>query len=436
MSSAKVIYSAVKIISCVEQGSSLNTLIPQNEKKLHKNDQPMLRQILYGTLRHYFSLDFICKKLLRKSFKKSDNNLKILIIIGIYLLEFSRIPSHAAVKNTVDTLKLIKKDWAKGVINAVLRGFIRQREGLKNSIKGDMVSLYEHPEWFISLCRDNWKDQWREILLANNTQSPLTLRINTQKTKRKDYIELLEKSKISAHATEFSSDGITLDKACAVDILPGFLEGYVSVQDEAAQLSAELMACRPGERILDACSAPGGKMCHLLEKTQDINIHAIDIDDKRLTKIEQNLKRLNQKATLICANALDTDKWWDKKFYDRILLDAPCSATGVIRRHPDIKHLRRNSDVEKLAEIQQSLLSKMWSLLKPGGRLVYATCSVLAIENCEQIKRFLVKHSNASIMQIDEKFDPFKTEYGIQLLPTINKYDGFFYSVLKKNKYE
>ena len=284
----------------------------------------------------------------------------------------------------------------------------------------------------VAKLRHNWPGHWTTILDANNIQAPMTLRVNARRYRREDYLAELARAGIDAEATRFATMGIQLVQPVPVERLPGFADGAVSVQDEAAQLCTGLLDLAPGQRVLDACAAPGGKTCAILEACPALaDVVAIDESAERLPRIEDNLARLDLDATLIQADAADLERWWDGRPFDRILLDVPCSATGVIRRHPDIKLLRRESDIVPLAGIQLGLLQAMWSLLAPGGRLVYATCSVFPQENHRIIQRFRTQSPEARLLEpaVDWGLD---TGAGRQLLPNPNSHDGFFYAVLEK----
>jgi 16S rRNA (cytosine967-C5)-methyltransferase len=280
--------------------------------------------------------------------------------------------------------------------------------------------------------RHNWPHDWQAILETNNTQAPMTLRVNARRFNRDAYLDLLCEAGIQAQATRFSPHGIQLAAPVPVDRLPYFADGAVSVQDEAAQLCTTLLDLAPGQRVLDACAAPGGKTCAILEACESLSeVVAIDESADRLPRIEENLTRLDLNATVQQADAANTDQWWDGQFFDRILLDVPCSATGVIRRHPDIKLLRRESDIVPLATIQLGLLNALWQTLKPGGRLVYATCSVFPQENHRIILRFLKQTDDAVLLEPDLLWGR-DTDAGRQLLPVPQGHDGFFYAVLEK----
>jgi 16S rRNA (cytosine967-C5)-methyltransferase len=308
----------------------------------------------------------------------------------------------------------------KGVVNGVLRNFLRQRESLLLALAQDEEANYQYPRWWLSRLRRAYRDDWQSIVAAGNTPPPMTLRVNQRRSTLSDYLARLNVAGLSARPLlhEKGLHGLILDKAVAVDALPGFFEGIVSVQDAGAQRAAELLAPEAGARVLDACAAPGGKTAHLLEMA-DLDLLALDIDAGRTRRIEENLQRLNLQATVTVADCSDVQRWWDGRPFDAILADVPCSASGVVRRHPDIKHLRRESDIRRFAHTQADLLDALWPLLKIGGKLLYATCSVFPEENSAQIDAFLVRQPGACRLHEE------------QLLPQ-DENDGFYYALLQK----
>ena len=435
--------AAARVITAVLQDEgSLSTLLPIYTAKVNERDRSLLQQLCYGTLRYYPRLSAYLKLLLAKPFKAKDKDIEAVLACSIYQLLETRIPSHAAVNEAVATCKALKKVWAKGLINAVLRRFLREKTELDASLEKNLAFKTAHPNWLVKSWREAWPDQLDSIISANNTQPPMTLRVNHLHNSRDQYLEQLEQSNIAAKTTALSTDGITLDHPQDVLTLPGFADGDASVQDEAAQLSAHLLSLQPGQRILDACCAPGGKTCHILEQVENnADVFALDISATRLERVEENLERLGLQAALIAADATDIDSWWDGQSFDRILLDAPCSATGVIRRHPDVKLLRKPEDIAKLAELQLTLLNSLWPLLKEDGLLLYATCSILPQENDQVVQQFVKSMADARVeklgidietIDLETKGTGIKTETGHQLLPNIGGHDGFYYALLKK----
>ncbi len=432
--------AVVKILLQVTQhGRNLPDAIAKYADKIEDNDRPLIQAMSYGVIRLLPRLEYIADQLISKPLKTKDYDVVLLILSGLYQLIEMRIPDHAAVSETVKVTKALKKHWAKNFVNAVLRNYQRQAEALTNQIKNNEVAEFAHPQWWLNIIKKNWLEEkrWQQILQANNQNPPMTLRVNTGHIKREDYLKLLEQNEISASAAKYSPDAIYLDKPVPVHSLPLFEEGKVSVQDEAAQLAAILLDPQKGDRILDACAAPGGKTIHLLEKEKEIDLLALDIEESRLERVQENLDRTQLKAQLLAANAFDPDSWWDKKPFDRILLDAPCSASGVIRRHPDIKFLRHQDDIAKSVQDQEQILNALWPLLKSGGMLLYATCSVLAEENTLQIQHFLQQHADAELQPINSDWGQQQIT-GKQILPGedgtngADGMDGFFYALIQK----
>lgn len=419
----------------VEGGQSLNTLLPTLEGQVDDVDRGFLRDLLLGSCRYYFRLNAIAKILLSNSFNDEQEVMHCLLIVGLYQLEIQHKAAHAAVHATVDACDELGHGQARVVINACLRRYQREQPLLSAQLADNPVTATSHPKWLVKMLTKAWPAQWSDILHNNNQLPPLCLRVNRRHTERDAYLAQLQAQGIEARSAPFSHQGIYLRDRCDVTTLPGFADGDVSVQDEAAQLAAELLAPEDGERILDACAAPGGKTCHLLELA-DINLTAVDLEPGRMVRVEENLARLKLSAQLISADVGDTDRWWDGELFDAILLDAPCSATGVIRRHPDIKLLRRREDIDPLVELQAQLLDACWRMLKPGGRLLYATCSVLPQENSQQIEAFVQRTQiniagEARILPLDKPWGT-ACNAGRQLFPTADSTDGFYLALLHK----
>ena len=349
----------------------------------------------------------------------------------MYQLLEMRIPAHASIGETVEACTQLNKDWAKGLLNGVLRRLQREQDELFTTLNSQPEFRFNHPSWMIDKLKHNWPDHWEAILEQNNQQPPMTLRVNQQSCSRDQYLNWLDEAEIDSFPGEFSAQAIQLDIPCDVNLLPGFSEGMVSVQDEAAQLSADLLDLQPGQRVLDTCAAPGGKLCHIIEHEPDLAAAvAVELEEKRAARIEENLQRLQLDAEVIVADAASQD-WWDGQLFDRILIDAPCSASGVIRRHPDIKGLRRNEDLKPLADIQLAILQNGWQMLKPGGKLVYATCSVFPQENERIIERFLKLQQDAQHHDIEADWGVARP-FGRQLFPQADGHDGFYYALLSK----
>ncbi|TDO08606.1 MULTISPECIES: 16S rRNA (cytosine(967)-C(5))-methyltransferase RsmB [Halomonas] len=398
-------------------------------------DRALFKALCYGTCRTLPRLEALAGKLLDKPFKARDADVQALLLLGIHQLLYLRIPAHATVGETAGAARLLGKEWATRVLNGCLRRLQRENTELQAEVDRDPAVALLHPRWWLTALRQAWPDDWRAICAANNIPGPMTLRINRRHGDREMYLDRLAAAGIPARLCTHAPDGVTLEAPRDVETLPGFAEGHVSVQDESAQLAAVLLgpviAPRPGARVLDACCAPGGKTAHLLELF-DIDLQAVDSDAARLARVEDTLARLGLIATLAEGDAT-TREWWDGTPFDAILLDAPCSGSGVIRRHPDIKRLRRPSDIPRLAELQARLLDNLWPLLRPGGTLLYATCSVLPEENAEQIARFLAHTPGAVATSLADMAWGRPSGAGRQLLPEPESHDGFFYARLEKH---
>ncbi|MBA3537459.1 MAG: 16S rRNA (cytosine(967)-C(5))-methyltransferase RsmB [Tatlockia sp.] len=395
-----------------------------------KDLSPLTKEICFGVCRHYYRLEALADCLVNKRPKAFD--VWLILLIGLYQLYFMKKPDYAVVKETVDMLLPLKKTWAKGLVNAVLRTYCREQAALTERLEKTDDFTYGHPDWFIQRLQSDWPEDWQKILKANDCHPPMSLRVNRRQTERKDYLLRLEQADIKAEPHRYSTVGLTLEQPCDVHELPGFAEGDVAIQDEAAQLAVTLLDLRPNLRVLDACCAPGGKTCHILETEPDLSVClALDVDKKRLVRVAENLARLGLEAKLVQGDGMKPESWWDGQLFDRILLDAPCSATGVIRRHPDIKLLRTEGEINKVANLQFALLKSLWPLLAPNGLLVYATCSVMSQENEQQIEGFIAQQSDCQFQTGDKAWGR-STGHGWQILPGDINSDGFFYSVLKK----
>lgn len=414
----------------------------KNFSTKEKKDLSLLNEICFGSIRWFYQLDFLIKLLVTKPLKKNEHLVYSTIYVGLYQLLFLRIPEYAAISETVNAVKDLHKSWAVPLVNAVLRNFLRNRDKLVLQIEGNLVAKYSHPKWLLQKLQIAWSANWREILQANNAHPPMHLRVNLQKISSADYVKLLAANNIAAHLYPKINSAVTLENSVDVYDLPKFAEGFVSVQDLASELAANLLELKPGLDLLDACAAPGGKFCHILETEPNLkSAVAIDISAKRLSLIRENLRRLNLDAVVLHKPILkDIDildycqesKLHNLPKFDRILLDAPCSATGVIRRHPDIKLLRQETDIKQLAAKQLEILNALWQLLKVEGILLYATCSILPEENTEVIEKFLQKNFDAEQKLIDINSEN-TVKYGLQILPGQNSMDGFYYAKLVKH---
>ncbi|WP_342227553.1 16S rRNA (cytosine(967)-C(5))-methyltransferase RsmB [Rickettsiella endosymbiont of Rhagonycha lignosa] len=427
--------TAAQIISRVlkEKISLKDALSAGVNANINSRDRAFIQELCYGVIRWYAPLRQLCTYLLKKPLNASDQDVYALLLIGLYQLNYLRTSPHAAVHETVQGARELHKVWAVPLINGVLRSFQRQKVSLLKKLPKD--SHFAHPDWLIKKLQHAWPNEWQTILAANNHLPPMSLRVNLLKITRKDYVQKLKDKGITGHLSELSATGIILDESCPVIKLPGFMEGEISIQDTAAQLATSLLLLKPGQKVLDACAAPGGKTTHILESQSDLlSCVAVDSDAIRLSKVKDNLNRLSlsdTKVQLLCAKAQNLKSIWKEGLFDRILLDAPCSGTGVIRKHPDIKLLRREEDIGKLAEQQYQLISSLWEILKPDGVLLYVTCSVLPEENSDVLIRFLSHHSDAKEEVLDESWG-IACSIGRQIFPKIHGPDGFYYARLRK----
>jgi 16S rRNA (cytosine967-C5)-methyltransferase len=395
------------------------------------DDPALVQELSYGTLRWFHTLVALARQLLRKPLKARDQDVYALLLLGLYQLRAMRVAPHAAVDETVAAAGALGKGWARGLINACLRGYLRDRERLEQRVATEDAARYAHPPWLMERLRQTYPDDWASILDANNARPPLTLRVNLARGTRADYLAQLQAAGLGARATTLGDSGVVLTTPVAVAALPGFAEGRVSVQDAAAQQAAPLLELAPGQRVLDACAAPGGKTAQLLECCPAADVTALDIDAVRVARIHDTLRRLKLTARVLTADALDVAVWWDGRAFDRILLDAPCSASGVIRRHPDIKLRRQPADLVKLAATQARLLDALWPTLTPGGKLLYVTCSCLPDENEQQIAAFLARRPDA--MEEPLALGAGRARrHGWQCLPGEADGDGFYYARLAK----
>ncbi|MDI1230101.1 MAG: 16S rRNA (cytosine(967)-C(5))-methyltransferase RsmB [Methylobacter sp.] len=421
---------AARVLSRVLQdGQSLTAALDNAFLSIESGkDRAFIQALCYGVCRQFHRLDFILSQLLDKPLKDAD--VKSLALVGLYQLKFMRVKPHAAVSETV--LAARKKPWAKSLINAVLRTYLREQEELEHKADKFQVAALSHPDWLIKQIEQDWPEQALTIFLENNQQPPMVLRANLAKTSREHYLQLLTEQGIEAEAVGFCRSAIRLDKPVPVDLLPGFAEGMVSVQDAAAQLAAGLLDVQPGHRVLDVCAAPGGKTAHILETQAQLKkLVAVDIDASRMLRVSENCQRLGLQATLVVGDAANPEGWWDGQPFDRILLDAPCSALGVIRRHPDIKLLRRAEDIGQLQAMQKTILQAVWPLLAPGGLLVYATCSILKQENEQQVQAFLAEHNDAAELPIEAGWG-ISGICGRQIITGESAMDGFYYARISK----
>ncbi|MEQ1661635.1 MAG: 16S rRNA (cytosine(967)-C(5))-methyltransferase RsmB [Thiobacillus sp.] len=411
---------AADTLDAVFAGAALHQILPTQLAQLGTpGERGALQDIVYGSLRWWGRLDSWLTALLERPL--TDPALATLLRVTLYQLAFTRAPAHAVVHNAVTAAG---EGWRRGLTNAVLRNFQRRRAELDQLAQTDPLARWSHPAWWIDKVRVEHPEHWQAILDASLLHPPFTLRVNLRHGSVADYLSALAAADLSARQT--GDTAVTLDKAVAVSQLPGFAEGAVSVQDAGAQWAARLLDTQAGMRTLDACAAPGGKTGHLLERANDLELVALDIDAARLARVRENLDRLQLDATLLQGDAAQPERWWDGRPFDRILADVPCSASGVVRRNPDIKWLRRPDDIASFARQQRDMLDALWRLLAPGGTLLYATCSIFNEENGAQVAAFLARTPDATRLPLP---DPLSDEI---LIPTA-EHDGFFYALLQKS---
>lgn len=398
---------------------------------------PLVQQICYGSIRHYYYYDVIIDELLSKKLPAKHLDLRLIILTGLYSFDHLNRPSYTSVNQAVEAVNEAGKGWAKSLVNAILRRYSREKDTLAaRVVERSRSASTNHPNWLRKMIEADWPDR-PEIFANNNAQAPMTLRVNQQQHTRDAYLAVLANAEIEARPGKISPDAITLARPLPVSELPGFSDGSVSVQDEAPQLAPYFMNLAPGLIVLDACAAPGGKTCHILEHQPEVKLTAIDWDKKRVHRISDNLERLSLTATVINQRLEDFEA---PEGFDRILLDVPCSATGIIRRHPDIKLLRTKSDIAKLASIQGAMLTRAFELLREGGELLYSTCSILQQENDAIIAAFAADNPCTIInlseraLEISPQHNLLVTPFGIQLFPTQNDHDGFYYASLRKSE--
>ena len=421
---------AARALARVLKGQSLSACLETALNSVPEDDRALLQQLCYGTLREAPRLQALIDGLLEKPLRRKDTDVLALLMVGVHQLDSLRIPDHAAVAATVDAAVELRKPWAKGLTNGVLRRYLRERDARVKAL--DPAARAAHPAWLYGKLAKQWPEHADRIVEANNQAPPMTLRVNTRRTDRESYLATLRDAGIDAQPGQYAPEAIRLASALDVGQLPGFGEGAVSVQDESAQLAAHLLDAQPGDRVLDACAAPGGKSCHILEREPALGaLVAADLDQQRLDRVGDNLSRLGLQAALVCADATAWPEQFPAEDFDRILIDAPCSATGVIRRHPDIKMLRRPEDLAIFAEQQLQILMASWRLLKIGGSLLYATCSVFKEENAQVIDRFCAQVSDA-------RPEPLAAAGTVQLGPAVQTLpdpdggDGLYYARLRR----
>ncbi|MNB81993.1 Ribosomal RNA small subunit methyltransferase B [compost metagenome] len=418
--------AAQAIEKVVEQGQSLSNILPPLQQKVSDKDKALLQELCFGVLRTLSQQEWLINKLMSRPMTGKQRTIHYLIIVGFYQLLHTRIPPHAALAETVEGAVAIKRPQLKGLINGVLRQFQRQQEELVAEFS-QSDQRFLHPDWLLKRLKKAYPQQWEAIVEANNQRPPMWLRVNRIHHTRDEWLALLEQAEMNGFTHDAYPDAVRLASPAPVHVLPGFEQGWITVQDASAQGCITYLAPQNGERILDLCAAPGGKTTHILETAPQASVLAVDVDEQRLSRVYDNLKRLGLKAQVKQGDGRTPAEWCGDEQFDRILLDAPCSATGVIRRHPDIKWLRRDRDINELAQLQSEILDAVWPHLKSGGTLVYATCSVLPEENTQQIAGFLKRTPDATLHMTGTVDNP-----GIQNLPGAEEGDGFFYAKLIK----
>ena len=404
---------AARVIAAVRGGQSLNEALSRLAAE-SPAARAAAQDVAYGVFRNHGRGDFILTRLLSKALTHAET--EALLLAALYRLETRPEAAHTVVDQAVAAATELAAGALKGLVNGVLRNYLRQRDALLAALADDDVASHAHPAWWLARLRRGYPEEWAAIVAAGNAPPPMTLRVNVRRSTPDAYLARLASAGLAARPVGRS--GLILASPVPVDALPGFAAGEVSVQDAGAQRAAELLAPAPGARVLDACAAPGGKTAHLLEST-DLDLLALDIDANRCRRIDETLQRLGLQASVRAADCGEPASWWDGRAFDAILADVPCSGSGVARRHPDMKSLRRESDIRKLVHTQAALLDALWPLLKPGGKLLYATCSVFTEENAAQIDAFLHRQPAASCLHRE------------QLLPG-EDHDGFYYALLRK----
>ena len=424
-------------VSQVLSGRNLTLALP-DALSSYANATPQQRgaaaDLSYGTLRFYGEVNAYLVKLLEKPL--SNEHITALLLVAIYQLLHDKADDFTVVNQAVEAASYAKPRWAKGLVNGVLRNFLRQKNGLsqqiigdaKNNTKADEVAIYSYQSWWINKLKSQYPQNWQNILTIGNTHPPMTLRVNTRKTSAKEYVQLLARQDIVA--SQIGEYAVVLAQPISVEKIPGFTDGVVSVQDYGAQLAAGLLDLKTGMTVLDACCAPGGKTGHILE-LNNVKLTALDNDATRLNRVESNLKRLQLDADLQVGDAAT---WQTSQPFERILADVPCTASGIVRRHVDIKWLRRERDLVTFTQQQSLILANLWQLLAKGGKLLYVTCSVFNEENQQQIDQFLLKNPDATQLPLtlnNENNPNIQLEHG-QLIPN-HQHDGLFYALLQKN---
>lgn len=433
--------ASLKALKQVLAGQSLSVVQVQTiDLLVDKRDRGLANEIVNGVLRWRWQLEFFIASLLARPLKKKEVEIQLILMMALYELTECRTPDYAIINESVELVRKSGKKWAVSLVNAVLRNFTREKETLVSIINNNEQAYFSHPQWVLDIVKNDWPEHWQQILNANNQRPAFWLRVNHQQTSAADYQRLLAEHDIESETTALACNALKLIQGTDVRLLPGFTEGAVSVQDAGAQLAAELLnipeqlSAADNYQVLDLCAAPGGKTCHILERHPTLqHLLAVEFDEHRMQRVSENLRRLSLTADLMVADARDYKQWWSGHTYDRILIDAPCSASGVIRRHPDIKTLRRESDIKSLVELQAEILSAAWQMLAVGGELLYVTCSIFKDENERQIETFFANNAESNVLEIQINATWGQVcKYGRQLLPGEQDADGFYFCRLKK----
>jgi len=419
------------MLQVVDRGRSLDDIFADDwyqSLTASKRDLGLSRELVFGLCRWYYALSALLARRLQKPLRERDRDIEIILLLGLYQLLVIKTGAHAAVNETVKLTGSRKKAWARGLVNAVLRAVVREEVSLDSNAQAQA-----YPDWMLARIHRDWGEQADQLLIQGNQRPPMTLRVDTRQARLDDVIDALGEDGADARKHEKVATALELVSPCDVTRLTGFEQGILSVQDASAQLAAGLLACAAGGRVLDACAAPGGKTAHLLQTYDDIELDALDSSEIRLERVRQNLLRIDKSARILSGDAADPDSWFDGNHYDCILADVPCSASGVIRRHPDIKLLRRESDIMPIIAQQRKILDALWRLLKPGGRMLYSTCSIFKDENEVQIAKFLDRHPDGSEVTLHEVSWGEPCPHGRQVLTGRDNMDGFYYALLTKS---
>ncbi|MBT8137105.1 MAG: 16S rRNA (cytosine(967)-C(5))-methyltransferase RsmB [Gammaproteobacteria bacterium] len=420
--------AAARAIARMLGGATLDSVLPPLQGSLaDERERGLAGEISFGVARWYFQLAAIVDELVDRPVK--DKLMLAVLLAGLYQLRFMRVPPHAAISESVNTVRRVGRPRGAGMVNAVLRRYQRETDKIDEKLAGTAATRHAYPQWLVDRLAADWPEA-TGLLQAGNERPPMWLRVNRRRSDIDSWCAaFVDQHDAEPQRSQWAADAVALPQPLPVEQIPGFTAGEVSVQDAGAQLAATMLDLRDGMRVLDACAAPGGKTCHILESA-DVQVTAVDHDERRLGKVQQNLERLGLEASVTVGDAAMPEQWWDGRPFDRILLDVPCSATGVIRRHPDIKLLRRAGDIDAFAARQLAMLVATWPLLAPGGRLLYATCSLLAAENSRVVEAFMARESGAQTRVLTPGCG-LAGGFGVQILTGEAGMDGFYYSCLE-----